>query len=302
MGHYPVMLQEVEEYLHIIPDGVFCDCTAGAGGYAEMILGRLDQGRLVLIDRDREALEACRERFGEFGERVTFYHGSYGEIGEAVKDSAPLAGIVADLGLSSLQIDDPERGFSFRSGGPLDMRMDRTGDLRAEQIVNYYDESQIADLIYQLGGERKSRQIARAIVRERPVKDTRHLAEIVARAVSWPKHQKMHPATKTFQALRMTVNDELGELQTLLAAAPSLLAPNGRFVAVSFHSGEDRLVKQSFRDDGKAGVYEILTKSVVRPSDREVYDNLPSRSAKLRAVRRTDRDFGRSEKESLVKQ
>ncbi len=296
------MLQEVEEYLHVTSGGMYCDCTAGAGGYAEMILRCLDKGRLVLIDRDREALDACRERFGKYGERVTFYHGSYGEIGEAVKESAPLAGIVADLGLSSLQLDNPERGFSFRAEGPLDMRMDRSRDLRAEQIVNYYDENQIADLIYQLGGERKSRRIARAIVRERPVKNTRHLAEIVARAVSRPKSQKIHPATKTFQALRIAVNDEADELKKLLAAAPSLLAPEGRFVAVSFHSGEDRLVKQAFRDDGKTGVYEILTKSVVRPSDRETYDNPPSRSAKLRAVRRTDREIGRGEKESLVTQ
>ncbi len=296
------MLQEVEEYLHVTSGGVYCDCTAGAGGYAEMILRCLDKGRLVLIDRDREALDACRERFGEFGERVTFYHGSYGEIGEAVKESAPLAGIVADLGLSSLQLDNPARGFSFRAEGPLDMRMDRSRDLRAEQIVNYYDENQIADLIYQLGGEHKSRRIARAIVRERPVKNTRHLAEIVARAVSRPKSQKIHPATKTFQALRIAVNDEADELKKLLAAAPSLLVPQGRFVAVSFHSGEDRLVKQAFRDDGKAGVYEILTKGVVRPSDRETYENPPSRSAKLRAVRRTDQEIGRGEKESLVTQ
>ncbi len=296
------MLQEVEEHLHVTSGGVYCDCTAGAGGYAEMILRCLDKGRLVLIDRDREALDACRERFGEFGERVTFYHGSYGEIGEAVKESAPLAGIVADLGLSSLQLDNPARGFSFRAEGPLDMRMDRSRDLRAEQIVNYYDENQIADLIYQLGGEHKSRRIARAIVRERPVKNTRHLAEIVARAVSRPKSQKIHPATKTFQALRIAVNDEADELKKLLAAAPSLLVPQGRFVAVSFHSGEDRLVKQAFRDDGKAGVYEILTKGVVRPSDRETYENPPSRSAKLRAVRRTDQEIGRGEKESLVTQ
>ncbi len=289
MGHYPVMLQEAEQYLRVVPHGTYCDCTAGAGGYAAMILRRLERGRLVLIDRDREALAACRERFEERGENVSYYHGSYGEIAQAVKDYAPLDGIVADLGLSSLQLDDPERGFSFRAEAPLDMRMDRGRSLRAEHIVNQYDETALADLIYQLGGERRSRRIAAAIVRGRPVRNTRHLAEIVARAAAQPKRRRIHPATKTFQALRMAVNDELGELQKLLGAAPALLAPNGRFVAVSFHSGEDRLVKQSFRGGGAAGIYEVLTKGVIRPSADEVGKNPPSRSAKLRAVRRTDR-------------
>lgn len=294
------MLQEAEHYLRIVPGGMYCDCTAGAGGYAAMILGRLEEGRLLLIDRDREALDACRKRFEEFGESVLFYHGSYGEISEAAKDHAPLDGIVADLGLSSLQLGDPERGFSFQSEGSLDMRMDRERDLRAEQIVNYYDENEIADLIYQLGGEHRSRRIARAIVRERPIKDTQHLAAIVARAAPRSKKQRIHPATKTFQALRMAVNDELGELQKLLAAAPSLLAPNGRFVTVSFHSGEDRLVKQSFRDGAKAGTYEGLTRGVVRPGASEIDENPPGRSAKLRAVRRTDREMGNAKKQKSV--
>ena len=292
MGHYPVMLPEAEQCLRIAPDGTYCDCTAGAGGYAGMILRRLERGRLVLIDRDREALAACRERFEEFGENVSFYHGSYGEIAQAVRGCAPLDGIVADLGLSSRQLDDPERGFSFRVEGPLDMRMDRDQELQAERIVNRYDETRLADLIYQLGGERRSRRIAAAIVRERPVRNTRHLAEIVARVAARPKRRRIHPATKTFQALRMAVNDELGELQKLLGAAPALLAANGRFVTVSFHSGEDRLVKQSFRGGADAGIYEILTKGVMRPSADEVDKNPPSRSAKLRAVRRTDRAIG----------
>ena len=288
MSHYPVMLREVEEYLHIIPGGAYCDCTAGGGGYARRVLSRLETGRLVLIDRDAAALAGCRESLKEFGDRVKFFEGSYGEIQSAAGGLAPLAGIVADLGLSRLQLDDPERGFSFQSEGPLDMRFDRGQDLRAEQIVNYYDENQIADLIFQLGGERNSRKIARAIVRERPVRNTRHLAEIVARAASRRRYEKIHPATKTFQALRMAVNDELGELRKLLDAAPALLAPDGRFVAVSFHSGEDRLVKQSFRAGADAGVYQVLTKKVVRPSEAEAAENPPSRSAKLRAVRRTD--------------
>ncbi len=290
------MLQQAEEYLRIVPDGVYCDCTAGSGGYAGMILRRLKRGRLVLIDRDREALAACRERFEKFGENVSFYHGSYGEIAQAVKDCAPLDGIVADLGLSSLQLDDPERGFSFRAEGPLDMRMDCGLSLRAEHIVNHYDEKRLADLIYQLGGERRSRKIAAFIVRERPVRNTQHLAEIVARAAAQLKRRRIHPATKTFQALRMAVNDEIGELQKLLDAAPALLAPNGRFVAVSFHSGEDRLVKQSFRGGANAGIYEVLTKGVIRPSADEVDKNAPSRSAKLRAIRRTDREIRQFEK------
>lgn len=289
MGHYPVMLQEAERYLRVMPGGAYCDCTAGAGGYAAMILRRLERGRLVLIDRDREALAACRARFEGVGENVSFYRGSYGEIAQAVKDCAPLDGIAADFGLSSLQLGDPERGFSFRAEGPLDMRMDRSGSLCAEHIVNLYDEIALADLLYQLGGERRSRRIAAAIVRARPVRNTRHLAEIVARAAARPPGRRMHPATKTFQALRMAVNDEFGELQKLLGAAPALLAPHGRFVAVSFHSGEDRLVKQSFRGGADAGIYELLTKGALRPSAGEVDENPPSRSAKLRAVRRTDR-------------
>ncbi len=286
------MLQEAEEYLRIVPHGTYCDCTAGAGGYAGMILRRLEKGRLVLIDRDREAIAACRKRFEEFEENVAFYHGSYGEIAEAVKGCAPLDGIVADLGLSSLQLDDPQRGFSFRSEGPLDMRMDRERELQAEGIVNHYDENRLADLLYHLGDERRSRRIAGAIVRRRPVKNTRHLAEIVARAAPRPRGRRLHPATKTFQALRMAVNDELGELKKLLRAAPALLAPNGRFVAVSFHSGEDRLVKQSFRGGASAGIYEVLTKGAIRPSAGEIEKNPPSRSARLRAVRRTDRAMG----------
>lgn len=291
MSHYPVMLRETEQYLRVSPDGAYCDCTAGAGGYADMILRRLENGRLVLIDRDAEALAVCRGRFEGFERKVSFYHGSYGDIARAVKDCAPLDGIVADLGLSSMQLDDSERGFSFRAEGPLDMRMDRSRSLRAEHIVNTCDETALADLIYQLGGERRSRQIAAAIVRARPVKNTRHLAEIAARAAARQPKRRAHPATKTFQALRMAVNDELGELRKLLGAAPALLAPNGRFVAVSFHSGEDRLVKQSFRGGAAAGTYEVLLKGAMRPSAEEVDENPPSRSAKLRAVRRTDREI-----------
>jgi 16S rRNA (cytosine1402-N4)-methyltransferase len=195
---------------------------------------------------------------------------------------------VADLGISRRHVEDPTRGFSFLREGDLDMRMDQRQALTADQIVNHYQERQLADLIYQYGEERRSRRIARAIVRGRPVRSTVHLAEIIERAVPRANRQKIHVATRTFQALRIAVNDELEELQRLLDKAPLLLAPGGRMVVVSFHSLEDRLVKWTFRSWAEKQVLEILTKRVVRPSEKELHENPASRSAKLRAAERTD--------------
>jgi 16S rRNA (cytosine1402-N4)-methyltransferase len=197
-------------------------------------------------------------------------------------------GIVADLGLSRRQFEAPERGFSFQWEGPLDMRLDRSQDLTAADIVNHYDERRLADVIYRFGEERRSRRIARAIVRGRPIRNTRHLAEIVERAVPRAPRQRIHPATRTFQAIRIAVNDELGELERFLEVAPSVLRPGGRLVVVSFHSLEDRLVKQSFRNWAAQEMLRVLTRRVVRPSPREVAENPASRSAKLRACERTE--------------
>lgn len=295
IGHYPVMADEMERYVLTEgsdgPQGAYCDCTAGAGGYARRILRRTSGNVLVAIDRDRAALRRCRERLSEYAARVHYFHGSFAQIGVAARDHLPLAGIVADLGLSRLQLGDAERGFSFRLAGPLDMRFDRSQRLCAADLVNRGGERELADLLFRLGDERSSRRIARAILRARPVRSTTHLAEIVSAAVPRRARGRIHPATRTFQALRIAVNDELTELSALLHAAPGLLAPGGRFVIVSFHSGEDRLVKRSFRRQAAAGLYELMTRRVVRPSAQEVQRNPPSRSARLRAVCRTRRQF-----------
>ena len=291
VGHYSVMAEEMKQYLlgDMSKDmsGSYCDCTAGAGGYAHKILSYAPQSKLVVMDRDNDALEVCRERLKDFNSRVQYFHGSYSRISEATTKNLPLRGVVADLGLSRLQLNDAERGFSFQSNGPLDMRFDRTQDMAAEQIVNHSDETSLADVIYRYGDEHRSRRIAHSIVRARPVRDTHHLAEIVLRSVSKKGRQRIHPATRTFQALRIAVNDELVELEELLSTTPKLLAPDGCFVVVSFHSGEDRLVKRSFRKLATEGVYELLTRKILRPADEEVAQNPPSRSARLRAVRRT---------------
>ncbi|MDA1313136.1 MAG: 16S rRNA (cytosine(1402)-N(4))-methyltransferase RsmH [Acidobacteria bacterium] len=286
MAHYPVLLNEVLEYLSIDASGLYVDCTLGESHYAEAILARLDTGRLIAIDRDRDAIESARRRLSEWGERVSFHHGSYGDIETMLGAERP-QGIVADLGLSRGQFETPERGFSFQQNGPLDMRMDRTQQLTAATIVNHYDEREIADLIYGFGEERRSRRIAKAIVRGRPIRDTVHLAGIVARAVPRTPRMKIHPATKTFQAIRIAVNAELEELDRFLETAPLLLAPGGRMAVVSFHSLEDRRVKQAFRGWQAREVLEPLHKRVVRPTDQEIAENPASRSAKLRAAERT---------------
>ena len=288
VGHYSVMADEMELFMlgerSAAANGTYCDCTAGSGGHSFRILARALGSRLVAIDRDASALERCRGRLRGFGDRVEYFHGGFSRIAEAVRDRLPLAGILADLGLSRRQLDDPARGFSFQTEGPLDMRFDRRQGTRAADIVNRASERDLADLLFRLADERFSRRIARSIVRARPVPGTRRLAEIVAGAVPRGTRRGLHPATRTFQALRMAVNDEPGELAALLAVAPELLAPGGRFVVISFHSGEDRMVKHSFRRLAAEGTYELLTRRVVRPSADEVSRNPPSRSARLRAA------------------
>jgi 16S rRNA (cytosine1402-N4)-methyltransferase len=193
-------------------------------------------------------------------------------------------GLLADFGVSSLQLDEAHRGFSFRSEGPLDMRMDTRSGETAGQVVNQADENELADLIYEFGEERRSRRIARAIVRARPISTTAELAGLISAVAPSMKGEKIHPATRTFQALRIRVNDELGEIGSLLKSAPSLLKPGGRLVLISFHSLEDRLVKDAFRDGGRDGLYEVLTKKTVIAGEQEQMRNPRSRSAKLRAA------------------
>ena len=285
MRHYPVLLEEAIEYLSIDPKGVYVDCTFGEGGHSEAILKQLTSGRLIALDRDLTAIEAGRERLAEYRDKLTLIHSNYSNLAEFV--TTPVKGILADVGLSRRQLEDAERGFSFLREGPLSMAMDQGQRLTAETIVNHYGERQLADLIYQFGEERRSRGIARAIVRGRPIRTTTHLAEIVEKAVPRTARRRIHAATKTFQGIRIAVNDELDELAKLLEVAPSLLSPGGRMVAISFHSLEDRLVKQSFRSWKQQGVFDVLTRRIVRPSLDEIRKNPASRSAKLRASKRT---------------
>ena len=285
MRHYPVLLEEAIEYLNVDPAGVYVDCTFGEGGHSQAILQRLTTGRLIALDRDLTAIEAGRERLAEYRDKLTLIHADFSTVANFVTE--PVQGILADVGVSRRHLEDPERGFSFMSEGPLDMAMDQGQRLTAETIVNHYGERQLADLIYQFGEERRSRRIARAIVRGRPIRTTTHLAEIAEKAVPRTPRGRIHPATRTFQAIRIAVNDELGELEELLKTAPSLLSPGGRMVAISFHSLEDRLVKQSFRSWKQEGVFDVLTRRIVRPSSGEISKNPASRSAKLRASMRT---------------
>ena len=289
--HVPVLLDEVLEFLNVRPGGVIVDATVGLGGHSAEIAKRLGAtGRLICFDRDPQAMELAKARMdevrAEIGDampEVVFEPRAFSESSNVIAPES-LDGLLADFGVSSLQLDEAQRGFSFRLDAPLDMRMDtRTGET-AEQVVNQEDENELADLIYEFGEERRSRRIARAIVRARPIRSTAELAAIISAAAPSMKGDKIHPATRTFQALRIRVNDELGEIRTLLASAPSLLKPGGRLVLISFHSLEDRLVKDAFRDAGHAGIYKVLTKKPVVAQEQEQMRNPRSRSAKMRSA------------------
>ena len=295
-GHIPVLLGPVLEWLDVRPDGTYVDATVGLGGHAAEIAGRLDSGRLIGIDRDEAALAIARERLAGFGKRVELVHGNLSSIGEIARRlNIEADGVLADLGVSSMQLDTPERGFSFRGAGPLDMRMDRTSPEAsgeaADEIVNRWPEEDLANLIYRYGEERDSRRIARAVVRSRPIRDTAHLATVVAGALK-RRRQKLHPATKTFLALRIAVNRELEELEQFLDQAPATLNPGGRFVVLSYHSLEDRAVKQAFRRYDREGVMRVLTKKVIVPSEEEREANPRARSAKMRVAERVSEAVG----------
>jgi 16S rRNA (cytosine1402-N4)-methyltransferase len=296
--HVPVLLEESLNFLNVRAGGVVVDATLGFGGHSLAIAKRLGaKGRLICFDRDQAAMELAKARLAGLAEElggemptVEFVGRPFSEIAEVISPGT-LDGLLADFGVSSMQLDEAHRGFSFRSDGPLDMRMDTRSGLTAEQVVNQADEEDLANLIYEFGEERRSRRIARAIVRARPITTTAELARVVSAVAPPIKGEKIHPATRTFQALRIRVNDELGEIQSLLrsvtGSAGSLLKPGGRVVMISFHSLEDRLVKDSFREGAKAGELEILTKKPVTAKEQEALRNPRSRSAKLRAAERT---------------
>ena len=283
------MAEESLSLLAIRPDGVYVDATAGMGGHTGLIAQRLTTGVVIANDRDTESLELARANTAAWAERIRYCQGTFTELRWTIEAEGfqKVDGLLADLGVSRYQlVEAPHRGFSFLTEGPLDMRMNQGTGMTAADLVNFTAEKAIADLIYQLGEERRARKIARAIVRARPIRSTTHLADVVLRAV--PRTGRLHPATKTFMALRMAVNEEPGELDRLLDIGPELLKSGGRMVVISFMSSEDRKVKERFKALGREGRVEILTKHPLQPSDEETSRNPPSRSAKLRAVTRNE--------------
>jgi 16S rRNA (cytosine1402-N4)-methyltransferase len=296
-SHVSVLLKPAIEFLAVRRGGTFIDLTLGLAGHAWEIASRLGaEGRLIGFDKDPAALERARARLSKppaelAGDwpKVELIHASFAEVMEHL-GAASVDGLLADLGVSSMQLENAARGFSFQAEGPLDMRMNTQSGLTAEQVVNRFDERELADAIYEFGEERRSRRIARAIVRARPIHTTAQLAGVIS-AAARPMNQaerRIHPATKTFQALRILVNRELDDLRTLLSknAAPEVLKPGGRLVIISFHSLEDRIVKDALRDGARDGRYRVLTKKPVTAEEEEIDRNPRSRSAKLRAAER----------------
>jgi 16S rRNA (cytosine1402-N4)-methyltransferase len=311
--HVPVLLKEAIDFLAVRRGGTYIDATVGLGGHSYEIAKRLGApGHLIGLDKDPAALTIARERLTQCpstarsdspseSERsarddnevrdwpeITLMQCSFAEVGKRF-GSKFADGILADVGVSSLQLDDAARGFSFQADGPLDMRMDPRGERTADQVVNHLDERQLADVIYEFGEERRSRRIARAICRSRPIRSTAHLADVIS-AAARPmnsEQRRIHPATRTFQALRIFVNRELEDLQSLLDAAPRILKPGGRVVVISFHSLEDRIIKDAFREGAnKDKHYRVLTKKPVTATELESDRNPRARSAKLRAAER----------------
>jgi 16S rRNA (cytosine1402-N4)-methyltransferase len=286
-SHVTVLLKEAIEFLAVQRGGTYIDATVGLGGHSLEIAKRLGgQGRLIGFDRDPAALEIAQERLKGAGEdwpETELIHGSFAELANGQRPKS-IDGILADIGISSLQLNTAARGFSFQAEGPLDMRMNPQAEVTAEQVVNQEDEVTLANLIYEFGEERRSRRIARAIVRSRPISTTAQLAAVISAAARSMKHERIHPATRTFQALRIFVNRELDELTGLLKVAPQLLKPGGRLVIISFHSLEDRIVKDAFREGVKQGIYRGLTKKPLTAGEEEVDRNPRARSAKLRAA------------------
>ena len=285
MWHIPVLPQETLDGLQFRPDSVVLDVTCGLGGHTGLIAQQLETGKVIACDRDPESLEMARENTKAWSDRIVFVQSRFSELTVKLSELGVLPAdcLVADLGVSRYQLTQPERGFSLTNKGPLDMRMDRTGPGEtAADIVNFSSEKDLADLIYQLGDERRSRRIARALVRARPIQTTRQLAEVIESVV--PRTGKLAPGTQTFMALRQAVNEEPQELDALLLALPALVKPGGRVAVISFMSLEDRKVKQAFQSLGREGRALLINKHVVAPAEAEVRSNPPSRSAKLRVL------------------
>lgn len=308
--HRPVLLDETVDFLNVRRGGLFVDATLGLGGHTEAILNASKNGVVVGLDQDGEAITIATERLKQFGERVKIYHSNFSAMKTVLRDAGfeKVDGVVADLGVSSLQLDSDQRGFSFRFDAPLDMRMDATSnDATASDLLETLTETEIANIIYTYGEERFSRRIARRIVERReagePVRTTRELTELVERSVRRSPKDKIHPATRTFQALRIAVNRELEVLEQFVVDAIDILKTEGRLAIITFHSLEDRVVKRAFQKlSGKCSCppriprcvcgarkqVEILTRKPIVPGDDEIAANPRSRSAKLRAVRKLE--------------
>jgi 16S rRNA (cytosine1402-N4)-methyltransferase len=290
LRHQPVLLHETLDGLNVRPGGTYIDGTVGAGGHAfEILAHSAPDGRLLGLDLDPAALALARQTLAPFGERAMLRQASYTQMAELAGDLAPVNGIVLDLGLSSLQLDDPSRGFAFQYSGPLDMRFGPDIELTAADIVNEWPLDELADILYQYGEERHSRKIARAIGAARPIATTTQLADVVTKAVGGRK-ERLHPATRTFQALRIAVNGELESVEAVLPQAVSLLRPGGRLAVIAFHSLEDRLVKHFFRAQAREKIEDAnfvpplreVTRKPIEASAEEIARNPRARSARLR--------------------
>ncbi len=281
--HVPVLSRQVIDGLAVRPGGHYLDATVGGGGHTRLILEAAPDVHVTAIDQDEDALAAAQKILGALGERVKFIHSNFANY------EFPLikfTGIIADLGVSSHHLDTSERGFSFRHQANLDMRMNRRQSLTAADVINDWDEAELANIFFKYGEERLSRRIARRIVQQRPFHTTTELAEAIASCVP-PKYRygRIHPATRVFQALRIVVNDELKSLETFLSKAPQALIPGGRIAIISFHSLEDRIVKHSFRD---SPLLQVLTKKPIEAQEEEIVNNPRARSAKLRIAQRVE--------------
>jgi len=284
-SHIPVLSQEVITGLNIQPGGNYLDLTVGGGSHSRLILETGEDVKVTCVDQDEDALKAAKENLSEFGDRVKFIHSNFANY-QFIENSYD--GILADLGVSSYHLDHPERGFSFRNTANLDMRMNQQQSLTAGDIINEWDEKELADIFFKYGEERLSRRIARRIVEKRPFDTTTELANAIAYSVP-PKyrHGRIHPATRVFQALRIAVNDELKVLETLIEKAPNALIPGGRIAIISFHSLEDRPVKHGLRNSDSL---RVLTKKPIIATEEETKQNPRSRSAKLRIAEKKNID------------
>jgi 16S rRNA (cytosine1402-N4)-methyltransferase len=292
-GHIPVLLEEVLQHLNIEREGIYIDCTLGLGGHASALLQRNPGAELIGLDRDELSLQVARERLRDFADRIQIFHSDFRFLPELGVDFSRVKGVLVDLGISSFQLDDPERGFSFNQEGPLDMRMDQRAKTTAARILEKYSEPHLAQVFFEYGELRQSRKLARAIVSKRKIRkfeSTTQLFQIVEEVCHWRAQKgKSHPAARVFQALRIEINQELQDLGDFLREIADRLPAGGRIAFISFHSLEDRIVKHTLTDlasdgEGRSPTLKILTKKPITPSAPEVEANFRSRSAKLRAA------------------